>query len=125
MFIKKDGYVNQPDADHADESEELLAPLDEPIPSNTIPELSSMSQVLAPNSIDAEMHSSSLYTPHTAAQADMNTHCKTDENCDPNQSAAQHHSSKQRNTAQLEMQPVVKKNSGLHNEQVYGFLHHI
>lgn len=116
VFIKEDGYVNQPDVDAADESEELLASLDESVPSNTIPELSTMSQVLAPNSIDAEMQSISLYSPHSAAgEIDMNDYGRTDENSNPNESAAQDHL---RDRGQLEMQPVQKKHSILHNEQV-------
>ncbi|KAL3137427.1 hypothetical protein ABBQ32_006948 [Trebouxia sp. C0010 RCD-2024] len=107
IIIKKDGYANQPETKRADESEELLAPLDEPVPSNTIPELSSMSQVLAPNSIDAEMQSVSLHTPQSPAAGDDGPkHAEEDENSDPNQAA-----STRRNASDVELQPLQKKNS--------------
>ena len=106
IILKKDGYANQPDAGHAEESEELLAPMDEPLSSNTIPELASMSQVLAPNSIHAEMQSISLHSPRSpAADQDWGVHSAVDENSDPNQAA--HHS--RLHGSSLEMQPLQKQ----------------
>ena len=106
IILKKDGYAKQPDAWHAEESQELLAPMDEPVPSNTIPELASMSQVLAPNSINAEMQSISLHSPHSpAADKNRGKHSNADENSDPNQTAL----SSGLDGPSLEMQPIQKK----------------
>ena len=115
MIIKKDGYANQPDAGHVEESEELLAPIDEPTPSNTIAELASMSQVLAMNSIDAEMQSISLHSPHSpAADNDWGQPSDVDENRDPNQTA---HSSGL-DASSLEMQPLQNKKGASAEHQV-------
>ena len=115
IILKKDGYANQPDARRAEESEELLAPMDEPLSSNTIPELASMSQVLAPNSIHAEMQSISLHSPRSpAADQDWGVHSAVDENSDPNQAA--HHS--RLHGSSLEMQPLQKKKSAPSEHQV-------
>ncbi len=108
ILVKKDGYANQPETKHAEESEELLAPLREPVSSNTIAELCSVSQVLAPNSIDAEMQSVSLHTPDSpAAGGDWHKHDEEDENSDPNQVA-----STRRNASHVEMQPLQDKKGG-------------
>lgn len=110
-ILKRDGYANQPDAGHAEESEELLTPVDEPVSSNTIPELASMSQVLAPNSIDAEMHSISLHSPHSpAANMACGKHSNVDENSDPNQVGL--------DISSLEMQPLQKKKGASTKYQV-------
>lgn len=66
-----------------------------------------MSQVLAPNSIDAEMQSVSLHTPQSPAAGDDGPkHAEEDENSDPNQAA-----STRRNASDVELQPLQKKNS--------------
>lgn len=118
VIIKKDGYAVQPDTGHAEESEELLAPLDEPVSSNTIPELASMAQVLAPNSIDAEMQSISLHSPHSAAvQHEWHEHSSTDENSDPNQTAISF-ANVTHGVPNLEMQPLQKKKSNSTEHQV-------
>ncbi|KAA6425611.1 MAG: hypothetical protein FRX49_04508 [Trebouxia sp. A1-2] len=46
VILRKDGYVNN-DAEVAEEAEQLLAPLDSPVHSHTIPELAIVSQVLS------------------------------------------------------------------------------
>lgn len=118
VILKKDGYAVQPDAGHAEESEELLAPLDEPVSSHTLPELASMAQVLAPNSIDAEMQSISLHSPHTAAgQHEWHKHSNTDENSDPNQTA-NNFASMTHGGPNLEMQPLQKEKSNSIEHQV-------
>lgn len=122
VIIKRDGYANQPEAGHAEESEELLAPLDgPPAPSNTIPELSSMSQVLAPNSIDAEMQSMSLHSSQSpAADEDWYRPSEKDENSDPNQAAAHSLAGTRRHGPNLEMQPLQKKQTGSLEDKVHG-----
>lgn len=115
IIIKKDGYANQPDAGHAEESEELLAPTDEPVSSNTIPELASMSQVLAPNSVNAEMQSIPLHSPHSpAADNSWGLPRYVNENSNPNQTA---HSSGLAGSS-LEMKPLQNKKSGSSEHQV-------
>lgn len=121
VLIKKDGYANQPEAEHAHESEELLTPLDEAIPSNTIPELSSMSQVLAPNSIDAEMQSISLHSPRSTSPDFLFPEAvEKDENSDPNQTAARQHPSTGLDSVHHEMQPMHQKKSGVREDEVCG-----
>ncbi|DBB14556.1 TPA: hypothetical protein ACH3X3_004830 [Trebouxia sp. C0006] len=118
VILKKDGYVNN-DAEAAEEAEQLLAPLDSPTHRHTIPELAIASQLLAPNSIDAEMQSVSLHSPHhTAATTPSQHHSGAqtggmDENSDPNQAAALHSHSSQH----LELQPLGKKRTNLPDEQ--------
>ena len=131
IFIRKDGYVE--DAD--EESEQLLAPLDSPVHSYTIPELASVAQVLAPNAVAAEMQSASLHavqdadalsklqqhdTAHALQDADTRStlqqheaeqSSEDDENSDPNQRHAEH-SLKQQD---LELQPLAKR--GLKSDQ--------
>lgn len=116
VILKKDGYAVQPDARHAEESEELLAPLDEPVSSNTIPELASMAQVLAPNSIAAEMQSISLHSTHSAAvQREWHKHSNTDENSDPNQTANSF-ASMTHGGPNLEMQPLKEKSNSIEHQ---------
>lgn len=118
VILKKDGYVNN-DAEAAEEAEQLLKPLDSPTHSHTIPELAIVSQVLAPNSIDAAMQFISLRSPHNiAATASSQAHPEAhvgdeDENSDPNQAAALHSHSSQH----LELQPLSKKNISMPDEQ--------
>ena len=89
-----------------------MAPMDEPVPSNTIPELSSMSQVLAPNSVDAEMQSVSLRTPHSpTAGAGWSKQAQVDENSDPNQAAAWSLATTGHSASNVEMQPLQKRQS--------------
>ena len=86
--------------------------MDKPVASNTIPELSSMSQVLAPNSIDAEMQSVSLHTPHSPpAGAGWRKHSPEDENSDPNQAAAWSVASTGQSASNVELQPLQKRKS--------------
>ena len=112
-ILKKDGYVNN-DAEDVEDSEQLLAPLESPVHSHTIPELASMSQVLAPNSIDAELQSVSLHSPHsreTQRPSSLHQHaepCEMNENFDPNRLTASHNHSRQ----QLELQPLENIKGG-------------
>lgn len=109
-ILRRDGYVNN-DTEDAEETEELLAPLDSPLHSHTIPELASMSQVLAPNSIDAELHSVSLHSPHSRDATRLSAlrpgigACDDHENSDPNQMSAM----RSHDSQHLELQPLGKK----------------
>lgn len=95
-------------------------PLDSPTHSHTIPELAIVSQMLAPNSIDAEMQSISLHSPHHTAATTSSQHHPgaqvggMDENSDPNQAAALRSHSSQH----LELQPLGKKRTSMPDQQV-------
>ena len=122
VILKKDGYVNN-DPDDSEDFEQLLAPVDSPVHSNTIPELASMSQVLAPNSIDAEMHSISLHSPHSLKVDHSSSHPHNpeagdkDENSDPNQASAVRSHSGQH----VELQPISQTKRGLSDQHQVSF----
>ena len=75
--------------------------------------------MLAPNSIDAEMQSISLHSPHHTAATTSSQHHPgaqaggMDENSDPNQAAALHTHSSQH----LELQPLGKKRTSMPDQQ--------
>lgn len=76
-----------------------------------------MSQVLAPNSIDAELHSASLHSPHRdanrpSAQRPGTGACDDHENSDPNQMSAM----RSHDSQHLELQPLGKKQSGISSQ---------
>ena len=74
-----------------------------------------MSQVLAPNSIHAEMQSVSLHSPHAEATADLHNHSDRDENSDPNEVATGRWQEKQH----LELQPLQKQTGGTSDNEMH------
>ena len=102
VLLKHDGYVGLQSQELSDsqEAEQLLGSMDSPARvSNTIPELASVSQITAPNTIAAELSAVPLFDQqqpltdqHAAAQSspESGSHEYSDnENADPNQLAAQ------------------------------------
>lgn len=122
VLLKRDGYVGLQSqaAIEAEESEQLLPAIDGSARvSNTIPELANVSQIMAPNSIDAELHAIPLYsqmhdTPAKTSRENVFPEGSSEgnsdnENADPNQTMRQ--------GAQLELQPLSKaKASTSHDE---------
>ena len=111
-LLKRDGYIGlrSQEASDTQEAEQLLGGIDSPARvSNTIPELASVSQITAPNSIAAELSAVPLFDqqqPSTELGAavqsspESSIHEHSDnENADPNQLPRQ---------AQVELQPRGK-----------------
>ena len=129
ILLKRDGYVGlqSQEASNDQESEQLLTAIDSPARvSNTIPELASVSQIIAPNSIDAELHAVPLFDhaqqqpqqDHYRTTADgRNQHASSSdgysdgENADPNQAFGQ-------TTAQVELQPLSKQKTPFGRHEV-------
>ena len=128
-MLKRDGYVGlqSQEANDDQESEQLLSAIDSPARvSNTIPELASVSQIIAPNSIDAELHAVPLFD-HAQQQSQQDDYGATagaerqhalssdgysdGENADPNQTPGQ-------TTGQLELQPLGKQKTPFGHHEV-------
>ena len=129
ILLKRDGYVGLQSQEASDdqESEQLLPAIDSPASvSNTIPELASVSQIIAPNSIDAELHAVPLFD-HAQQQSQQDSYRATagaerqhasssdgysdGENADPNQAHGQ-------TTAQVELQPLGKQKTPFGRHEV-------
>lgn len=111
-LLKRDGYIGlqSQEASNTQEAEQLLGGINSPARvSNTIPELASVSQIAAPNSIAAELSKVPLFAPQqpsteqgAAVQSspESSSHEYSDnENADPNQLPRQ---------AQVELQALGK-----------------
>ena len=129
ILLKRDGYVGlqSQEASNDQESEQLLPTIDSPARvSNTIPELASVSQIIAPNSIDAELHAVPMFD-HAQQQSQQDNYGATagakhqhasssdgysdGENADPNQAHGQ-------TTAQVELQPLGKQKTPFGHHEV-------
>lgn len=124
ILLKRDGYVGlqTQETTEDEESEQLLSTIDSPARvSNTIPELANISQITAPNNIDAELHAVPLFTQSQKvsshdvaafAQHESSSDAHSDnENADPNQLTQP--------AAQLELQPVGKLQSPSADQEVH------
>ena len=121
-LLKRDGYIGlqSQEASDTQEAEQLLGGIDSPARvSNTIPELASVSQITAPNSIAAELSTVPLYDqqqPSTEQGAtvqsspESSSHEHSDnENADPNQLPRQ---------AQVQLRPLGKPQRPFADNQV-------